>query len=65
MEEERKAAIAEKLKREEERERKHAEHKYAKAAGGGTNKSAKIATILEVMFIDFHGDAMITRLKRH
>ena len=62
MEEERKAALAEKLKREEERERKHAEQKYAKATGGGTSKDAKIATILEVMLLDFEGD---TTRKRH
>jgi hypothetical protein len=49
IEDERKAALAEKLKREDDRERKLVEQKNAKAAGGCSNKDAKIAAILEVM----------------
>jgi len=37
------------LKREDDRERKLVEQKNAKAAGGCSNKDAKIAAILEVM----------------
>jgi hypothetical protein len=49
IEDDRKAALAEKLKREDDRERKLVEQKNAKAAGGCSNKDAKIAAILEVM----------------
>ena len=37
------------MKREDDRERKLVEQKNAKAAGGCSNKDAKIAAILEVM----------------